>query len=162
MQGPEPVIRPVVESDIREFAAWHHEPPYDVYDITGSVNDAVDYFLRPSTGCYVLVRDGEVAGFVTFGSDARVPGGDYTSPATDIGLGIRPDLTGRGLGRSFAGMVAGFASDLFGGRLRVSIAAGNPRAIKVWSDCGFSETQRFESPETVLGSREFVVLTRNG
>jgi RimJ/RimL family protein N-acetyltransferase len=162
MPGPELTIRPVAESDIREFAAWRHEPPYGVYDITGLVDRAVEYFLRPSTGCHVLVRDGDLAGFITFGADAQVPGGDYTSRATDIGLGIKPELTGRGFGRSFVGKVAEFASERFGGRLRVSIAAGNGRAITVWLDCGFSETQRFESPESVLGSHSFVVLERNG
>ncbi len=150
-------IRTATEADIRDFAAWRHHAPYDVYNIGGPVEKAVEYFLRPSTNCHVIVRDGELAGFFTFGSDAQVPGGDYSTPARDIGLGVKPSLTGGGLGRSFVEAVVGFARESSDG-LRVTIATANQRAVRVWSAAGFVETQRFASPETVLGSNEFVVL----
>ena len=44
---------------------------------------------------------GRLVGFCCFGEDAQVPGGDYSLPALDIGLGLHPDLTGRGLSHSF-------------------------------------------------------------
>ncbi len=150
-------VRVVTEADIRDFAAWRHEAPYDVYNITGDSDKAVEYFLRPSTNCHVLVEDGELAGFFTFGFDAQVPGGDYSTPARDIGLGVKPSRTGQGLGRGFAGAVVEYARD-GAERLRVTIATGNRRAVRVWSGMGFTEIQRFESPQTVMGSNEFVVL----
>ena len=160
MPGPELTIRPVIESDIREFAAWRHESPYDVYDITGPVDEAVEYFMRPSTNCHALVRDGDLTGFITFGSDARVPGGDYAEPGLDIGLGIKPELTGRGYGASYVEAVLAFAQDAFDlAPRRVTIASANERALRVWTGRGFKETQRFTSPETVMGSDDFVVLT---
>ena len=108
---------------------------------------------------HVIEADRDLAGFITFGSDAQVPGGDYTRPATDIGLGIRPDLTGRGRGGRFVAAVVDFARMTFGAApLRVTIATGNVRARKVWSGSGFTETQRFQSAEMVLGSNEFAVL----
>ena len=94
-----------------------------------------------------------------FGADARVPGGDYSDAALDIGLGIKPELTGRGLGGAFVEAVVAFARATFElGPRRVTIAAGNARALRVWSGRGFNEIQRFTSPETVMGSDEFVVL----
>jgi RimJ/RimL family protein N-acetyltransferase len=159
MPGPELAIRPVTEDDIREFATWRHEPPYEVYDITQPVDEAVEYFLRPSTHCHVLLRRGELAGFITFGSDARVPGGDYSDPGLDIGLGIKPELTGRGMGAAHVEAVIAFARDTFEeAPRRVTIATGNERARRAWTGRGFRETQRFRSPETVMGSDEFVVL----
>ncbi len=150
-------IRVATAADVHELAGWRHEAPYDVYNITQPVEKAVEYFLRPSTNCHVILREGELAGFLTYGSDAQVPGGDYSTPARDIGLGVKPSLTGRGLGQSFVGAVVDFARDGTE-RLRVTIATGNPRAVRVWSAAGLTETQRFASPETVMGSNEFVVL----
>ena len=160
MPDPELLIRPVTGADIRDFALWRHEAPYDVYDITHPVDEAVEYFLRPSTGCHVIEAGGELAGFITFGADARVPGGGYSDVALDIGLGIKPELTGRGHGGAYVEAVVAFARDTFSVTpLRVTIAAGNERAVRVWSGRGFKETQRFGSPETVMGSDQFVVLT---
>ena len=156
-------VRAVTETDVRDFAAWCYAPPFDVYNITQPVDEAVEYFLRPSTNCHVIMSEGELKGFFTFGSDAMVPGGDYSAPGLDIGLGMRPLLTGRGRGRSFVEAVVQFAreaSDV--DRLRVTIAAENQRALRAWSRVGFAETQRFRSPETVMGSDTFVVLEKGG
>jgi RimJ/RimL family protein N-acetyltransferase len=159
MPGPELTIRPATEADIREFAVWRYEPPFDVYSISEPVDQAVGYFLRPTVGCHVIEDGEELVGFMTVGSDARVSGGDYSQSGLDLGLGIKPSLTGRGRGAAFVEAVVAFARRTFDLRpLRVTIATGNQRAIRVWSGRGFVETQRFDSPETVLGSSEFVVL----
>ena len=151
-------VRPAAAADIRRFASWRHEPPYDVYDITQPVDEAISYFL--SIGTHVIDYDGELAAFFTFGSDARVPGGDYSTPALDIGLGLKPSLTGKGLGGSFVRALVDYVSSTTPGPLRVTIAGGNQRAQRVWLTAGFIETQRFTSPEAVLGTNEFVVLEK--
>ncbi|MGI9648961.1 MAG: GNAT family N-acetyltransferase [Acidimicrobiia bacterium] len=160
---PEISIRPATAADVRVFAGWRHQAPYDVYDITQPVDDAVEYFLRPATNCHVIEAGGELAGFMTFGTDAQVPGGDYTGAGLDIGLGMKPSLTGRGLGSAFVRSVIGFAREAFEERpLRVTIAALNQRALRVWSGCGFTETQQFTASEAVLGSDRFMVLEDGG
>lgn len=152
-------IRPLTEADIRDLAAWRYPPPYDGYSIRQPVDEAVAYFLLPETQGHAIDRDGVLAGFCTFGADARVPGGDYSGPGLDIGMGIRPSMTGRGLGAGFVEAVTAFARRQLGaGRLRVSIAAENERAMRVWSRAGFTETQRFTATHTVMGSDEFVML----
>jgi RimJ/RimL family protein N-acetyltransferase len=152
-------VRLVTEADIRDFAAWRYEPPLDVYNITETIEEAVEYFSQPSTVCHVILSRVELAAFCTFGEDARVPGGDYSTPGLDIGMGVNPALIGRGAGRSLVEAVVGFALETFGTRpLRVTIAAENQAALRVWSAAGFVETQRFHSPKVVLGSDMFVVL----
>ena len=88
-------VRRATEEDIRLFSEWTYEAPYNAYNITESPDEAVEYFLRPDVRCHALVETGKLVGFVTFGSDAHVPGGDYAREALDIGLGIDPELTGK-------------------------------------------------------------------
>lgn len=51
---------------------------------------------------YAALSKDELVGFFSFGAEAQVPGGDYdNAKALDIGLGMRPDLTGKSLGLGF-------------------------------------------------------------
>jgi RimJ/RimL family protein N-acetyltransferase len=152
-------VRPVAEADIRDFATWRYEPPLDVYNITQTMDEAVEYFLQPSTGGHVILKAGKLVAFCTFGADARVPGGDYSAPGLDIGMGVKPSLIGGGAGRSYVEAVVGFAHETFDIEpLRVTIAAGNQAALRVWSRAGFVETQRFQAPRKLMGSEVFVIL----
>ena len=155
-------VRPATAADVIEFAAWRYEPPYDVYDLTEPVDEAVAYFTSPSTGCHVVHTADGLAGYCTFGEDARVPGGDYASPAIDIGAALAPSLTGKGHGSAFVAAILAFAAEEHGPvTARVTIAAENGRAIRVWEENGFTEVARFRSEREVLGTREFVILERS-
>ena len=153
-------VRKATEPDVREFASWRYEPPYDIYSVTDPVDKAIAYFLSDAVNCHVIEGQGVLVGFITFGSDARVPGGDYTADALDIGMGINPSLTGKGNGTAYVAAVVDHARHTFDApRLRVSVALNNPRAQRVWEQNGFAETQRFVSTgSSVMGSTEFVVL----
>lgn len=153
-------IRPITESDIREFITWRYEPPYDGYDITGDPEELLAYFMLPSVDCHALVENGELIGFCTFGSDAQVPGGDYFQNRLDIGVGIRPELTGQGNGASYVKAVTDHAASKHGS-LRATIARQNLRAIRVWESNGFHRTQQFESPSEVMGTNAFAIYERD-
>ncbi|MEA2022670.1 MAG: GNAT family N-acetyltransferase [Actinomycetota bacterium] len=153
---------PATDRDIREFAAWRYDPPYDVYDIDMDPDKAVDYFLEPDVHCHTLHDGTDVAGYCTFGYDARVPGGDYDEAGLDIGLGIEPARTGSGNGHRYVAAVVAHASAIFEPQqLRVTVAAGNKRALRVWSRAGFAEISRFATPRNMMGSNEFVILALN-
>jgi ribosomal-protein-alanine N-acetyltransferase len=150
---------PVREAHVREILTWHYDPPYDIYDPgSGDIENDVRYFLDPQTNCYALTgRDGELLAYCTFGQDARVPGGDYRPEALDIGLDVRPDLTGQGRGLVFVQAVLKFARERFAPVVcRVTVAAFNQRALRVWEKAGFRRTQGFDR---VKDGMPFVILT---
>jgi ribosomal-protein-alanine N-acetyltransferase len=71
-------------------------PPYDVYDMVG-VNP--EELLESAAGAHAVMAGDRLIGFPSFGPDGQVPGWDYDDSALDTGGGLRPELTGLGLGR---------------------------------------------------------------
>ena len=79
-----------------DLVTWRHPAPYDCYDLADA---EPEFFLDPGNGFFALESGGELIGFRSFGADGRVPGGAYDDGALDTGGGLRPSLTGQGLGR---------------------------------------------------------------
>ena len=96
-------------------------------------------------GYYAVRSGGELVGFFCFGPGGQLPSFDYAADGSlDIGLGLRPDLTGRGLGLEFvlAGLEFGrrhFAPAGF----RLAVARFNERAIQVYERAGFQRVTVF-------------------
>ena len=137
------IILPITESQIHEMFSWRYTPPYDIYNLDPGPEkqkETIIYFLDPEICAHAILEEsGELVAFCTFGRDATVPGGDYSAEALDIGLGVRPDLTGKGLGSKFVQAVIKFAQDSFDPpTLRVTIAEFNRRAQRVWEGQGFT------------------------
>jgi ribosomal-protein-alanine N-acetyltransferase len=143
-----------------QVVTWRYPPPYDAYDM---VNADPDFLADPTSGFHALVEGDELIGFRSFGDDGQVPGGPYASTTRrggsvlDTGGGLRPDLTGRGLGRQAiaTGLLFGlhtYGPDVF----RVTIAAFNGRAHRVVESLGF--VRRAEFPSSADG-RPFLVFT---
>lgn len=111
---------------LAERAAWRYPAPYDFYDDDG---------VPPKNPeCFYSVRDedGALVGFYFF-----MPRGD----GLFYGLGLRPDLTGRGLGLEFVEAGIAFAEETFGRRRFVlDVAEFNARAIRVYERAGFHPT----------------------
>jgi len=140
------------------IVVWSYEPPYDIYNISPDAADIVIAdMLDPQNHFYAVLDGDALIGFRSFGPDGQVPGGEYDASCIDTGGGLRPDLTGKGLGAEILqkGLEFG-ARELGADRFRVTIATFNQRAIKVCKRVGFEEGQRFRRPSD---RREFVVLT---
>lgn len=154
------------EASAQAIAGWCYEPPYDVYNLQPDedVEETVAYLVDPQNAFFAIrgqVGDLEketLLAFCSFGTDAQVSGGDYSQDALDIGLGVRPDLTGQGHGLTFVAAVLDFARRRFNpAAFRVTIAEFNERARRVWQKAGFQPTQTFRRE---YDSRPFVILTR--
>jgi len=147
-------VAPMTQEEAEEIAGWRYEPPYDFYDADADHRDLaelLDPIRRGDT--YFSARDtrGALVGFFGFRREGDVVG---------VGVGLRPDLTGRGLGQSLLEAGLAFARDRFGPRrFTLAVAAFNQRAITVYERAGFVRTRSFEH-ETNGGLCSFVEMER--
>ncbi|RIK40987.1 MAG: N-acetyltransferase [Chloroflexi bacterium] len=141
-------VHPITKNDASTLRTWRYPEPYALYNLAGA-NEQEDlrYFLDPRNQFHSVVdEDGVLVGFCSFGEDAQVPGGDYTLDALDIGLGLRPDLTGQGFGASFLSAILHFAQEQFGvSRFRATVAVFNGRSRRMFERLGFRAVQTFVS-----------------
>lgn len=146
-------MTPLYAADV---VTWRYPAPYDCYDMTGA--DPA-FLADPDSGFHALTDEaGHLLGFRSFGPDGRVPGGEYDDSALDTGGGLRPELTGTGMGREaiWTGLEFGrrqFAPPAF----RMTIATFNARARKVVGALGFEAVTRFTSSAS---GREYDILVR--
>jgi ribosomal-protein-alanine N-acetyltransferase len=148
-------IVPLTRAHAEDIRTWSYDPPYDVYDMAGAESDEL---LDPAAGLHAVLADDRLIGFRSFGPDGRVPGWGYDDSALDTGGGLRPSLTGQGLGRSVisAGLAFGrarFAPPAF----RVTVASFNLRALRTVESLGFERVASFAAARD---GRPFEVLVR--
>lgn len=129
----------------RRMINWLYDPPYDYYDLAP---DHLPGLLNPDYRYHqVLSRSGEMFGYCCFGEDARVPGGVYSEGeprVLDIGLGLKPELTGQDLGKDFVTAVLNFARNTYRPEVyRVTVADFNQRSLKTFQRLGFSIRDQF-------------------
>lgn len=132
-------ISPLTEENAREITTWQYDPPYDLYDL--GPKDLVG-FLNPDYRYHqVLDLDGTLIGYCCFGMDAQVPGGEYRlnePEVLDIGVGLKPELTGRGMGTIFVRVILDYGQATYNPKVfRATIASFNQRSLKTFQKLGF-------------------------
>ena len=165
----------MTEAEAREVMAWRYDGPFAVYT-SGAESEAeraeelAGYLDRRSPHYAARVAGeraeapGPVVGFFCYGSGAEVvdvpaeprlysPDGSIT-----IGLGLRPDLTGKGLGVAFTRAGMDFCRERYAPRgLRLFVLAWNIRAITVYERVGFQRVRNV-TQRWIYGEREFVEM----
>jgi ribosomal-protein-alanine N-acetyltransferase len=119
------------EAEAEEVIGWKYPGEYAFYDMERDVENVAE--LRSAhvreAKYFSALRDGELAGFFEY----EVEGG-----TVEIGLGLRPDLTGKRSGLAFLEAGLRFARVRFRpARFQLRVAAFNERAIKVYERAGF-------------------------
>jgi [ribosomal protein S18]-alanine N-acetyltransferase len=147
-------IRKMSDEEAARISGWHYEPPYDFYDATSDADDLqelLDPKRRKDAYFSVFDEDGSLVGFFQFEKEGTT---------VDVGLGIRPDLTGQGLGLDF--LLAGleFARGRFSpDRYTLSVATFNERAILVYERAGFRRGNEYMH-NTNGGEYHFLSMAR--
>ena len=143
-------LQPLTAEQGEAMAQWRYPGPWAVYDSTGP--------LDPAEGFWSVVDEGgEVAGYACFGVEARVPGLSERPGLLDVGVGMRPELTGQGRGRAFAEAVLAHGHAVSGiGRLRAVVQDWNLRSRRLLTGLGFVETGTHD-----VGDVHYVVYERD-
>jgi ribosomal-protein-alanine N-acetyltransferase len=146
---------PMSQGDAVEIASWRYPNEYSFYDWTSDPDDLAE-LLDPAErdGQYFAVetRDGSVVGFFHY----KRPHGSEI----EIGLGLHPDWTGRGLGGRFLEAGLDFARRTFAPAMfRLSVASFNRRAITVYERAGFNAV-RVYTHRTNGAEWEFIDMER--
>lgn len=135
-------IKQASPDSLAEISQWRYEPPYDFYD--GDSEPVVN----PER--YFAARDeaGRLAGFYYF---------EQRGDILEYGLGLRPDLTGRGHGLEFFHAGLDFGRERFRpARTVLAVAGFNTRAIAVYERSGFEITGRHIRSFPRFGDVEFI------
>jgi ribosomal-protein-alanine N-acetyltransferase len=149
------LIVPMTAEFAADIVTWRYDAPYDCYDMTSS--DPA-FLQDPASGYFALTDGRGLIGFRSFGADGQVPGGDYDDSALDTGGGLRPELTGQGLGREAISTGLQFGSREFApAAFRVTVATFNQRARRVVEALGFRAAGQFAA---ATDGRSFEILIR--
>ena len=131
-------IQKMSDASALTIAEWQYPAPYDFYNAVPDDPDFADFMNADfRRGRYFEVVDAnrEVIGFFEFKRE---------QDPLEIGLGLRPDLTGQGIGLMFVRAGMKFAREhLNGTDLCLTVAAFNQRAITVYERAGFREVERY-------------------
>ncbi|MCD4711734.1 MAG: GNAT family N-acetyltransferase [Clostridiales bacterium] len=139
-------IKEMNENHAKEISTWTYKEPYNIYD----GDDSEEFTKELMDGSYFSVVDenSDLIGYYCYGESAQVPAGKlcgvYAQELLDVGLGMRPDLCGKGNGYDFFVNGLKFAQSKYSSKkFRLTVAAFNERAIKLYEKIGFVKTDTF-------------------
>ena len=152
-------LKPITPEDAHAISRWRYDGSYAIYDGDPT---SVDALLRPRYFYHSVYDErGDLEGYFCYGEDAQVRTGRSLGvyereSALDIGLGMRPDLTGRGLGEDFVRAGLRFARETYSPpAFCLTVASFNRRAIRVYQRAGF------ETVETFGGTKEWLLMKQS-
>jgi ribosomal-protein-alanine N-acetyltransferase len=127
------VIEPMTQTEAEAVGRWHYPPPYDFYDVVADPADYAELTDSVARGSRFFVASSPADRLVGFFEYKPVRDG-----VVEIGLGLRPDMTGAGHGLAFVNAGLAFAATRYSSpEIRLWVATFNQRAVKVYERAGF-------------------------
>jgi [ribosomal protein S18]-alanine N-acetyltransferase len=147
-------FKKMTEESAHCIASWHYPPPYNFYDMDQDPEDLAE-LLDPQTWQEskhaAFNEENELVGFFSFREQGQT---------VEVGLGLRPDLTGKSLGRAFLDAGMTFGKEHFAvGMWSLNVATFNTRAIRLYEHAGFTPLHAFLQ-HTNGGEYEFLRMVR--
>lgn len=130
------VIRLMTQETAQTIAdTWHYTGKYAFYDAASDEEDYEELITpeKRKENYYECLAEGQLMGFFCIEKD-----GD----TVQLGLGLLPELTGRGIGQGFMNRIEAYIKEKFPDVTGIGLAvvSFNQRAYKVYKKCGFHET----------------------
>lgn len=152
------MLVPMNEDYAKEIANWKYEGKYSLYSLTNN-EDTIKELMNGKHFVFLTMNKKEIIGFFCVGESARVPlleDNIYDDEFLDVGLGMRPDLCGRGLGKNFLMTGLEFLGKEFNSdRFRITVVSKNKRAIRLYKNLGFEQAKVVRHKKTI---DEFLIL----
>jgi len=153
-------VKDMNEDFAKQILSWTYEKPYEIYNNELS-EETMREILTNSYFAVVTIGD-ELVGFFCIGESAQVPIGSlfgvYNEYLIDIGIGMKPELTGKGLGYTFFSFILNEIKAIFDqNTVRLTVLTSNTRAIHLYEKFGFIQQKEFhqESIEFITMVKEF-------
>ncbi|HLF40492.1 MAG TPA: GNAT family protein [Acidimicrobiia bacterium] len=140
-------VRPLTIEDGMDIAMWRYPGPWAVYDALEEPRADEGYWAVCDAG-------GRLVGFCCLGDCARPAGMEPALGTLDIAVGLKPELTGRGLGAQLGRVAVDYATSVADGRrLRCAVRDWNQRAVDAARAAGFTPVGEHDA-----GGPRYVVL----
>ncbi|UOQ45261.1 GNAT family N-acetyltransferase [Halobacillus salinarum] len=130
--------RKIKQAEAVQISQWKYPPPYDFYDITADEEDYQEFIdpRKRSEHTYSVFERGVIIGFLT-----AIP---VDEGKVEIGLGMRPDLTGKGRGEEQLSSMLEFVKKEYDPHtVTLAVAKFNRRAITVYERAGFKKIETY-------------------
>lgn len=147
-------VVPLTNAHCEELCKWKYPSPYELYNwpswetMLREQTGFADPHIRAEQYRAVVDANGELSGFVQFFPIVGV---------TRLGLGLRPDLCGRGsgIGVQFVQLLTHEAlKHAHGQEVDLEVLVWNERAIRTYERAGFVITDTYEK-QTPTGKSNF-------
>jgi [ribosomal protein S18]-alanine N-acetyltransferase len=130
---------PMTQSEAEHIAAeWKYDGMYHFYDFDQDEEDLA-LFLDPKARedkVFAVKQEEELVGFAEVVIENKI---------AEIGFGLRPDLTGKGLGHAFVSFLVETIQETYRpDKITLAVATFNQRAITLYERIGFQESVRFD------------------
>ncbi len=155
MITPRFIVTPMTLEHARAISEWDYPAPYNIYgwmpwkqmeDLRVEFGDPA---LRVEQYASITNEQGELCGFTQFFPLIGV---------TRLGIGMRPDLCGQGLGKSFVqSIICEAVRRKPQNEIDLEVLTWNERAIQVYHKAGFEITDSYERM-TPDGNRPFYCM----
>jgi [ribosomal protein S18]-alanine N-acetyltransferase len=133
------LMTPMTQSEAEHIAAeWNYDGIYQFYNLDEDEEDLA-LFLDPKARedkVFAVKQEEELIGFAEVMMENNI---------AEIGFGMRPDLTGKGLGQAFVCFLVEAIQEAYNpDNISLAVAIFNQRAITLYERIGFQETSRFD------------------
>ncbi|WP_315115607.1 GNAT family protein [uncultured Clostridium sp.] len=135
---------------------WKYNGIYSFYDMTADEDDLMEFLNENSwTDHYFTVLDdkSKLVGFYLFFFEGGI---------MSIGLGLKPELTGRRIGPEFVIAGINFGVEKFNYKqncIMLAVASFNKRAIRAYEKLGFQYVEKYMQ-KTNGGEFEFIKMKK--
>ncbi|GIP50921.1 Mycothiol acetyltransferase [compost metagenome] len=153
-------IVPMEEPHGAEICTWRYDSPYDIYSwLPWDQMKALDVefgnpAIRAEQYVSVLNEAGELAGFAQYFPMEGV---------TRLGIGMKPDLCGHGLGKLFVRTIVEEARHRKpDNQIDLEVLTWNTRAIRAYQKAGFVITDLYEKMTPGGVSKPFYCMVHKG